>query len=132
MKQIEFTDGDRHIALAMFYPAALADNSADADRPALLHQSASPQGRRAGARASYPLVMLSHGRGSNPLQYAWFARDACRPEAISSPGSITIAPIAYDQTIAYLSNKIWQRPRDISLAIDFLLKDPRWGKRDRR
>jgi hypothetical protein len=27
-KQIEFTDGDRHIALAMFYPAEVTDKSA--------------------------------------------------------------------------------------------------------
>ena len=35
LTQIEFTDGDRHIALAMFYPAALADNRARAACPFL-------------------------------------------------------------------------------------------------
>jgi predicted dienelactone hydrolase len=71
--------------------------------------------------------MLSHGRGSNPLQYAWFA------ETLAGQGYIVAGLYhyranTYDQTIAYLSNKIWQRPRDISLAIDFLLEDPAWGK----
>ena len=48
LKQIEFTDGERQLALAMFYPAALSDSSAKPSRPPLLHQSASLQGRRAG------------------------------------------------------------------------------------
>jgi len=125
-KQVEFTDGDRHIALAMFYPAALADDSVTPTGLPFftnlhLHRDAELREGR------YPLVMLSHGRGSNPLQYAWFA------ETLAGRGYIVAGLYhyranSYDQTIAYLSNKIWQRPRDISLAIDFLLKDPVWGK----
>ncbi len=34
----------------------------------------------------------------------------------------------YDSTIAYLANKLWQRPRDVGLTISFLLNDPFWGK----
>ena len=126
LKQIEFTDGDRQIALAVFYPAALSDSSAKPTGLPFftnLHLY-----RDAGLREGrHPLVMLSHGRGSNPLQYAWFA------ETLASQGYIVAGLYhyranTYDQTIAYLSNKIWQRPRDISLAIDFLLKDPVWGK----
>src|SRR5262249_30295951 len=33
----------------------------------------------------------------------------------------------YDSTIAYLANRLWQRPRDISLTVSFLLNDPFWG-----
>ena len=126
LKQIEFTDGERQLALAMFYPAALSDSSA---KPTglpfftnlhLYRDAGLGEGR-------HPLVMLSHGRGSNPLQYAWFA------ETLASQGYIVAGLYhyranTYDQSIAYLSNKIWQRPRDISSAIDFLLKDPVWGK----
>jgi len=72
-------------------------------------------------------VMLSHGRGSNPLSYAWFA------ETLASHGYIVAGLYhfranTYDQTIAYLANKLWQRPRDVSLAVSFLLNDPVWGK----
>ncbi len=71
--------------------------------------------------------MLSHGRGSNPLQYAWFA------QALAAHGYIVAAPYhyranSYDATIAYLANKLWQRPVDISLIITDLLGDPAWGK----
>lgn len=74
-KQVEFTDGDRHIALAMFYPAALADNSVTPTGLPFftnlhLHRDAELREGR------YPLVMLSHGRGSNPLLYALVRRDA--------------------------------------------------------
>jgi predicted dienelactone hydrolase len=126
LKQIEFADGDRRIALAMFYPAALSDSSA---KPAGLPFFTNLHlYRDAGlAEGRHPLVMLSHGRGSNPLQYAWFA------ETLASQGYIVAGLYhyranTYDQSIAYLSNKIWQRPRDISSAMDFLLKDPVWGK----
>jgi predicted dienelactone hydrolase len=71
--------------------------------------------------------MFSHGRGSNPLSYAWFA------ETLASHGYIVAGLYhfranTYDQTVAYLANKLWQRPRDVSLAIAFLSNDSLWGK----
>ena len=74
-----------------------------------------------------PLVVFSHGRGSNGLYYAWFA------EFLASHGYIVAAlnhyrANTYDSTIAYLANKLWQRPRDVALSISFLLNDPVWGK----
>ncbi len=126
LKQIEFTDGDRHIALAMFYPAALTDKSATPTglpffiNLHLYRDAALAEGR-------HPLVMLSHGRGSNPLLYAWFAQTLAAQGYIVA-GLYHYRANSYDQTIAYLANKLWQRPRDISLAIDFLLKDPAWGQ----
>ncbi|HKF07313.1 MAG TPA: prolyl oligopeptidase family serine peptidase [Xanthobacteraceae bacterium] len=73
-----------------------------------------------------PLVMFSHGRGSNGLYYAWFA------EFLAARGYIVAALNHYrantdDSTIAYLANRLWQRPRDISLTVSFLLNDPFWG-----
>jgi predicted dienelactone hydrolase len=71
--------------------------------------------------------MLSHGRGSTGLSYAWFA------QALASHGYIVAAPYHwrannYDATVAYLANKLSQRPVDVSLDIDFLLSDPAWSK----
>jgi predicted dienelactone hydrolase len=125
LRQIEFTDGDRHIALAMFYPATLSDKSlTPTGLPFFTNLHLYRDAEL--SEGCFPLVMLSHGRGSNPLQYAWFA------ETLAGQGYIVAGLYhyranTYDQTIAYLSNKIWQRPRDISLAIDFLLKDPMWS-----
>ena len=71
--------------------------------------------------------MLSHGRGSTGLSYAWFA------QTLAAHGYIVAAPYhwranSYDSTVAYLANKLWQRPVDVSLDIDFLLSDPAWSK----
>ncbi len=125
LKQIEFADGDRQIALAVFYPAALSDNLA---KPTGLPFFTNLDlYRDAGlATGRHPLVMFSHGRGSNPLQYAWFAQTLAAHGYIVA-GLYHYRANTYDQTIAYLANKLWQRPRDISLAIDFLLKDQVWG-----
>jgi len=125
LKQIEFVDGDRHIAVAMFYPAVLASAPAE---PLTIPYFTNLHLYRDAALADgrFPLVMFSHGRGSNPLYYAWFA------ETLASHGYIVAGLYhyranTYDQTIAYLANKLWQRPRDISLAINFLLGDLAFG-----
>jgi len=67
------------------------------------------------------------GAAATVLYYAWFA------EFLAAHGYIVAAlnhyrANTYDSTIAYLANKLWQRPRDIGLSISFLLNDPFWGK----
>ena len=63
----------------MFDPAVV-DDTVDAIQAAILHQSRSLQGRpaRSVPATRHPLVMLSHGRGTNALQYAWFAQNSRR------------------------------------------------------
>jgi predicted dienelactone hydrolase len=127
-RQIEFVDGARHLALAVFYPSVPPEKSAALFAlPFFSNLHLYKDAELASAGNKHPLVMFSHGRGSNPMQYAWFA------ETLAAHGYIVAGLYhyranTYDQTIAYLANRIWQRPRDVSLAIDFLLKDPAWGK----
>ncbi len=125
LKQIEFVYGARHVTLAMFYPAVLASAPAE---PLVIPYFTNLHLYRDTALADgrFPLIMFSHGRGSNPLYYAWFA------ETLAAHGYIVAGLYhyranSYDQTIAYLANKLWQRPRDISLAVNFLLGDPAFG-----
>ena len=128
VRQIEFRDGSRPLALALFYPAAVSDTSATPFKmPFFVNLHLYQDAELASAEGKYPLVMFSHGRGSNPLSYAWFA------QTLASHGYIVAAPYhyranTYDATIAYLANKLWQRPLDVSLDISFLLDDPSWGK----
>ena len=131
IRELEYIDpheGGRHLTLSVFYPAAIRE------RPAApfvmpfftklnLYKDAEP----AFGTSKHALVMFSHGRGSNGLYYAWFA------EFLAAHGYIVAAlnhyrANTYDSTIAYLANKLWQRPRDIGLSISFLLNDPFWGK----
>lgn len=127
LRQVEFVDHDRYLALAVFYPALrhrggepftmsfYTNLNLQRDAPADL-----TEGKR-------PLIIFSHGRGSNGLVYAWFA------EYLAARG-YTVAAInhyranTYDANIAYLANKLWQRPVDIGLAISFLLRDEIWAQ----
>jgi predicted dienelactone hydrolase len=126
IRQIEFFDGSRYFALAVFYPADLPDTSAPTfNLPFFVNLHLYKDAEI--AEGKFPLVMFSHGRGSNPLSYAWFA------ETLASHGYIVAAPYhyranTYNSTIAYLANKLWQRPLDVSFDITALLNDPVWGK----
>jgi predicted dienelactone hydrolase len=73
-----------------------------------------------------PLIMFSHGAGSNGLYYAWFG------EYLASRGYLVALLYhyranTYDATVMYTRSKLWQRPRDISLDITNLLQDKMWG-----
>ncbi len=127
ISQVEFPADNRTITLALFYPAVITDESPRFEMPYYTHLELYENAEPVVPQTKFPLIMFSHGRGSNGLLYAWFA------QVLVSHGYIVAAPYhyranTYDQTIAYLANKIWQRPKDISLAIDFLLGSPEWGK----
>jgi predicted dienelactone hydrolase len=128
LQQLEYlAESNRHLPLAMFYPAAVRERSAARFvMPFFTNLELYKDAELASDRTKRPLVMFSHGRGSNGLYYAWFA------EFLAARGYIVAAlnhyrANTYDSTIAYLANKLWQRPRDISLTISFLLNDPFWG-----
>jgi predicted dienelactone hydrolase len=129
-RQMEFTAaGGRRLALAVFYPAApSAVARAPFKMPFWINVRVFKDAEPALGAAKHPLVVFSHGRGSNPLIYAWFA------QLLAEHGYVVAAPYhyranTYDATIAYLANKLWQRPVDLGLDIDFLLRDPFWGAR---
>jgi hypothetical protein len=73
IKQIEFADshyGDRKLAVVMFYPAAVHDTSTPYTLPYFVNLELYKDAALAQADEKRPLIMLSHGRGPNPLQYA--------------------------------------------------------------
>lgn len=129
MKQMEYVDPSdgRHLAFAPFYPAAPTDQSAAPYRMLFctnlhLHLDAPIA---ADAR-KHPLIMFSHGAGSNGLYYAWFG------EYLASRGYLVAMLYhyranTYDATVMYTRSKLRQRPRDVALDITSLLKDKSWG-----
>ncbi len=127
--QIEFvTETDhRPLWMAVFYPAAPVEPAASRfPVPYSVGIDLHADVALINDGARHPLVMLSHGRGSDAWQYAWFA------QALASRGYIVAALNHYhansnDRQIAYLANRIWQRPVDISLCITHMLADPAWG-----
>lgn len=129
VKQIEFVTPIDHRALwmALFYPAAKTDPVARFHIPFTTNIDVYDAPAPLDDGTKHPLVMLSHGRGSDAWQYAWLAQQ------LASHGYI-VAGVnhyhanTYHREIAYLANKIWQRPIDIGLDISHLLTDPFWGR----
>ena len=131
IKLVEETDRatGRRYALAVFYPAVLnaRANNPTFKMPFFINVHLYADAPLATGR-KLPLVMFSHGRGSNPLYYAWFAQDLAAHGYVVA-GIYHYHANTYDSTIAYLANKLWQRPVDIATSITLLLKDPTWGPR---
>lgn len=72
-----------------------------------------------------PVVLLSHGSGGNAPRLAWFAA------ALAAQGMIVLAP-NHPGTMSNDSDplqtiRIWQRPQDLSAALDLLAADPPMG-----
>jgi len=130
MKQIEYVDraqGNRRLALTLFYPAVPQNSSATPlHMPFFTNLHLYRDADIVSDGVKRPLVMFSHGHGSNGLYYAWFA------EFLASRGYIVATLYhyranTYDSTIMYTRSKLWQRPLDISKDITFLLNDKVWG-----
>jgi predicted dienelactone hydrolase len=129
MKQMEYVDpaDGRPLAFALFYPAALADGSAAPGKMTFftnLHLYVDAP--VVADTIKRPLIMFSHGAGSNGLYYAWFG------EYLAARGYLVAMLYhyranTYDATVMYTRSKLWQRPRDVTLDITNLLQDKVWG-----
>jgi len=129
MTQLEYVDtaqGDRHLALTLFYPAVLSNSDVPLHMIFFTNLRLYKNAQMVSDNVKRPLIMFSHGHGSNGLYYAWFA------EFLASRGYIVAMLYhyranTYDATITYTRSKLWQRPVDISKDITFLLDDKTWG-----
>lgn len=96
--------------ISVEYPFKLPPTSQDAELP----------------DGEFPLILMSHGTGSNRISLMWLASE------LAAEGYIVAASDHYGNT---LDNKIpenfvkvWDRPRDISFVIDYLINEPGWNK----
>jgi predicted dienelactone hydrolase len=78
-------------------------------------------------KTHYPLIMMSHGSGGDRYNISWLA------EALAANGYIVAATDHFGNT---WNNKIpenyakpWERPKDISFALDQLLSSPQFKDR---
>jgi predicted dienelactone hydrolase len=131
MAQVEYVDpadGGRLLNYMLIYPAA-PDKAATPFKVFLstrlrLYKDAPV----AADGLKHPLVTFSHGAGGNGSGYAWFG------EYLASHGYIVAMVYHYrantfDSSALYVRNRLWQRPRDVSLHITHLLQDKTWGPR---
>lgn len=126
LRQLEFADGERILALNVFYPMRADGGEERFEMPFYVNLDLRLGAALDPGEGRRPLVLFSHGRGSNGLVYAWFGQYLARRGYIVAALNHYRAN-TWDQTIAYLANRLWQRPVDIGLAITFLLDEDRFG-----
>jgi predicted dienelactone hydrolase len=77
------------------------------------------------AAGRHSLVMLSHGYSGNWTNQSWLAEALVHRgyvvAAVNHPGTTTL-----DMDVA-AGAQMWERPRDVSRAIDALTQDPPWS-----
>jgi predicted dienelactone hydrolase len=76
----------------------------------------------------FPLIVMSHGTGGSGLSMAWLGAELARHgyvvAAVNHPGN--------NGSEAYTAEGFstwWERARDLSVVINFVLSDPKFGKR---
>ncbi len=129
MTQVEFVDpaaGGRSLNLMLIYPAAPSAAAVPFKIFLATNLHLYKDAPVVSDRLKRPLVMFSHGAGGNGSVYAWFG------EYLASHGYLVAMVYHYrantfDSSALYVRNRIWQRPRDISLDISHLLRDKVWG-----
>lgn len=129
LRQVEYknsTSIPRTLTINVFYPARLSDPPPAAVAMGLFTSfRVYRDADLAAAPKKFPLIMLSHGRGSTGLVYAWFA------EYLAARGYVVAALDHYqananERSIVYLSSKLWQRPVDVALDITYLTTTAPW------
>jgi predicted dienelactone hydrolase len=119
--------GPRPIRTAIWYPAGpKAKETERVGAPMLDGGLVAPSAPLSGAAPRYPLVILSHGTGGSAVQLMWLGRYlAARGfivAAVNHHGNTGIEKYKPQGFMLF-----WERPRDISVALDRLLADPLVG-----
>jgi predicted dienelactone hydrolase len=121
--------GPRPLATAVWYPAPEGTQESDWTVEVFNAGRNAMGAPMAALPAKLPLVVLSHGTGGSAAGMAWLA------ETLAANGYLVAAVNHHGNTgfegSARLEGFIvwWDRPRDLSVLIDRLLADPRFGPR---
>ncbi len=129
MMQVAFVDpaeGGRPLDLMLIYPAAPAAGAIPFKIVLATNLHLYKDAPIVSDGLKHPLIMFSHGAGGNGSIYAWFG------EYLAARGYVVAMAYhfranTYDSSVLYTRNRIWQRPRDISLDISALLQDKLWA-----
>ena len=121
--------GPRPLATAVWYPAP--DGTRESDWSVeIFNAGRNAMGApMAALPARLPLIVVSHGTGGSAAGMAWLA------ETLAANGYLVAAVNHHGNTGFEGSARLegfvvwWDRPRDLSVLIDRLLADPRFGPR---
>ena len=122
-------EGKRPLATAVWYPAVPGSPEAEWS-VAIFNAGRNAIGApMAASPARLPLVVLSHGTGGSAAAMAWLG------ETLAANGYLVAAVNHHGNTAAGSTPRRegflvwWDRPQDVSVLIDALLADPRFGPR---
>ncbi len=142
MSERDFTDPDRRnwlntgprpLRTVIWYPAAAGGKAEPIEDPMVYPSPASliRDAAVSAGRERYPLILISHGSGGNARHMRWLAY------YLTSKGYITAvlnhngtdAEERKTEKLGLTEFCIWERPKDLSVVLDLLLKDPVLGSR---
>lgn len=118
----------RPLNLLVWYPAAEGSQESREDIAIFKGEAVATNAPVRQAAKPYPLIVLSHGTGGSAISMAWFGR------AMAARGYIVVGMNHHGNTAYEGELKLegfvawWDRPRDISVALDKLLKDSVWSQ----
>lgn len=122
--ELDNRSSSRRIAVELWYQPAGNPNTEDLTirpplRPLSVARNAQP------AAGKRPLIVVSHGNWGTRYSQGWLALKLVNSGYVvlstSHPGTV-----GDDQTAAG-RYRLWDRSRDVSFALDQVLKDPKWA-----
>jgi len=121
--------GPRPIRTVIWYPAAdSAKETESFGAPMFDGGSVAPQAPFSTRAQTYPLILLSHGTGGSAIQLMWLGRYLAAHgyivAALNHHGNTGIEKYQPQGFVL-----VWERPRDVTVALDLLLADPLFGPR---
>lgn len=115
---IEVAHRDRPVELHIWYPTDATGETIQLGKNAVF-KGTQVQANAAPTSGTHPLVLLSHGSGGNAANLGWIAG------ALAERGMIVVAPnhpgTTSRDSLQSETVKIWERPADLSGAIDHAL-----------
>lgn len=122
-------DAARPLRVTLWYPATAEARMEVLPAGPFALEPVAPGAAPAARPARMPLLVLSHGTGGSALSMSWLGR------ALAAQGYLVAGVDHHGNTGAEAAYRLeafiawWDRPRDLSVAIDRLLADPLWGPR---
>jgi predicted dienelactone hydrolase len=121
--------GPRPLRTVVWFPAPDGAKETEAvGAPMFDGGSVAPVGEISMRAEIYPLILLSHGTGGSAIQLMWLGRYLAAHgyivAAVNHHGNTGIEKYQPQGFMLY-----WERPKDLSVALDLLLADPLFGPR---
>lgn len=125
LAEIKMPDPKRPLNVRLWYPATSGDKMALTDDNAIFYGLKVTTSKVADGK--FPLIILSHGLNGNRRNQGWLATYlAARGMIVASlehPGTTSL------DFKSEATSRLWERPRDITRLINYLLANNNWQHR---